>query len=818
MDFSHSKKVNRKQSEPFFVLGLRWRKAWRDLWMHKSLTLMVVLSIAVGIFAFGMIAGTQYTVITEFPVSYQKINPASGTIHATLFDEDVVEAVRRMPEVAIAEGRFYTTISYLDGDGVWHDLELIVLDDYAASEVNLIRPFSGDWPPPEREILLERNSLNLTGKEIGDALLVETSAGVQRTLPIAGLTHDMNQAPAQITGIPYGYVTLDTLEWLGMPRNFNRLHFIVAEEPDNKAHIQEVGQAIADKVERNGSFVFWTEIPNPGEHFVQEFLPTIVIIFGILGGLSLILSIFLVVNVIMAILAQQRRQIGIMKTIGGRTRQITSIYLRMILICGLASLALAVPLSALAASQFSQFIAGQLNFDVERFQLAPAVLILEVVVGLATPILVSLIPITGSTRMTVREAIQDFGLKGTGGNLSKPEKLMLIIQNRLNIPRPIRLSIRNTFRRKGRLVRTLITLILAGAIFMSILTLRNSLFNTLEATLASQGYDVLLQLSSPYRIQQLQPVLAEVDNIAVIEYWSTQLGVPLHDDETEGDQLVLYGLPANTELFKPDIVNGRWLTPSDTNAIVIPVSMTEDEPDAYLGGTITMRTGMDDYEWEVVGIYQYLQPPIAPSLVYVNQPYIARLLGQYDQTNSVRIITNAHDSATHLQVAAAAEAQLKRENIEIASTRNATEDRGIFTQRFDIITIILLVMSFLLAVVGSLGLMGTMSINVLERRREIGVMRAIGASNRAVMQIFVVEGIIIGILSWFGAIILSQPMSRLMSRNVGMAFMSQPLNYRYDIKGVFLWLAIVIFISVLASLLPANHAANLSVRETISYE
>ncbi len=818
MDYSLAKKLNHKQPQGGIILGLRWRKAWRDLWLNKSRTLLVVLSIAVGIFAFGLIAGAEYTLITEFPVSYKKINPASGTIHAALFDEGVVDAVRRMPEVAVAEGRLNTTVRYLDADGEWHDLQLIALEDYVASDVNLIRPFSGAWPPPENQILIERNSLTLTGKEVGGTVLLETSTGLQRTLPIAGLTHDMNQAPAQVTGVPYGYVTRDTLEWLGMSRNFNNLLFIVADEPTNKAHIQEVARKITDKVEKNGRFVFWTEVPNPGEHFVQDFLPTIVIILSILGGLALVLSGFLVINVIMAILAQQRQQIGIMKTIGARTPQITALYLRMILIFGLAGLALAIPLGALAASVFSRFIAGQLNFDVERFQLAPSVLILEIVVGLLTPILISLIPITGSTRVTVREAVQDFGLKGSGGDLSKPERLLLVLQERLHMPRPLRLSLRNTFRRKGRLVRTLITLMLGGAIFMSVLILRYSLFNTLEVTLASQGYDVMLQLSRPYRVQQLQPALAEVDGIAAIEYWSVQQGVPLHEDQSEGDSVVVYGLPADTELFVPDMVNGRWLTTSDTNAIVVPVSFTNDEPDAHLGGTITMRVGQEEYEWVVVGVYQYFQPPIAPALVYVNQPYIARLLGQYDHTNSVRIVTNEHDAATHLQVAADVEKQFDRLNIEIASTRNATDDREIFTQRFQIMTNILLIMSFLLAIVGSLGLMGTMSINVLERRREIGVMRAIGASTRSVMQIFVVEGVIIGIISWVGAIVVSQPMSRLMTRNVGMAFVKQPLHYRYNVQGVFLWLGVVVLISALASLLPANRAANMSVRETISYE
>ncbi len=65
--------------------------------------------------------------------------------------------------------------------------------------------------------------------------------------------------------------------------------------------------------------------------------------------------------------------------------------------------------------------------------------------------------------------------------------------------RPLRLSLRNTFRRRGRLVRTLIPLMLGGAIFMTVLSVHASLFRTLEETLVSQGFDVQLQLSRAHR-------------------------------------------------------------------------------------------------------------------------------------------------------------------------------------------------------------------------------------------------------------------------------------------------------------------------------
>jgi putative ABC transport system permease protein len=263
----------------------------------------------------------------------------------------MVESIRRMPDVSLAEGRTSVTLRFWQRDSeAWHDVQLFMLADYEENQVNRVLPYQGVWPPPDRELLVERNSLFLTEAQIGDELLIETPDGRQRQVPIAGLTHDMNQAPAQITGVPYAYVNEETMDWLGQPRQYNELHLVVAEGRFDKPHILRVAQEATDKMERSGYTVFWTEVPEPGKHFVEEFLPTILLILTALGVLALVLSGFLVINVIAAILTQQTRQIGVMKAIGARTGSIAQLYLRMVLLFGLSALILAVPLAAMGAS------------------------------------------------------------------------------------------------------------------------------------------------------------------------------------------------------------------------------------------------------------------------------------------------------------------------------------------------------------------------------------------------------------------------------------------------------------------------------------
>jgi putative ABC transport system permease protein len=797
--------------------GIRWRYIWRSIWIYRARTILIILSTAIGIFAFGLILGAALTLRTELSARYAEVNPASATLHVAAFDLPTVEAVRRMPEVAVAEGRTNVVIQYRNPQGEWHDLQLFALEDYTDNHVSMVRPWQGPWPPPDNQVLIERTSLGEVGFAVGDSLLVENSLGDQRRLPIAGLVHDMNQAPAPLTGIPYGYVTRDTLVWLGLPRTFNQLLFLVAENAHDQAYITEVAQRATDKLERAGLVVTWTEVPEPGKHFVADFLPTILIILSSLGILALVLSGFLVINVIAALLTQQTRQIGVMKSIGARPRQIGELYMRMVLCFGLGALLLAIPLGLLASRTYSNFIAQQLNFDLAGHGVPGLAIGLQLAVGIITPMAAAFFPVTATMRRTVHSALQDSGLDAPTENNVLIQH-MTVLQQRLPLSRPVRLALRNTFRRRGRLIRTLIPLVLGGAIFMSVLSVRASLFTTLEQTLIERGFDVQIQFSQAYPLRRIQAVVGQIEGVAVQEGWSVHQGAPVRADGSQGDKLFLYGLPAETAVFQPRVTAGRWLTPDDTDAVVVPVALLDWEPEVKLGGPLTVRIGNDEHTFTVVGVVHVFQPPITPAIVYANQPYLWQLLGDTNRADMVRILTTQHDSATQRAVAQITEDSLQAAGLQIRSTHNAAEDRRIFGQRFNLITAVLLFMAFLLATVGSLGLMGTMSINVLERRREIGVLRAIGASDGAVIRIFVVEAVVISLIGWVGAVVVSQPMSRFMSYRLGMTFAKLPLDYIFDLRALPLWLVIAVVVAVLSSMLPARGAARMSVRETLTYE
>jgi putative ABC transport system permease protein len=205
-------------------------------------------------------------------------------------------------------------------------------------------------------------------------------------------------------------------------------------------------------------------------------------------------------------------------------------------------------------------------------------------------------------------------------------------------------------------------------------------------------------------------------------------------------------------------------------------------------------------------------------MVYANYDYIARMSGNVGETTAAIVATQDHDRAFVAETTAALESHLERMNLHVNTVFPIATEREEGEAFFGIIISLLLVMALLLALVGGLGLMGTMSINVLERTREIGVLRAIGAPNRGVAWVFVREGIAIGLLSWGMGVLLAFPLGKGLSDAVGVSIMGVAQPFSYSLSGVVVWFGLVIILSAVASFWPARNASRLTVREVLAYE
>jgi len=164
------------------------------------------------------------------------------------------------------------------------------------------------------------------------------------------------------------------------------------------------------------------------------------------------------------------------------------------------------------------------------------------------------------------------------------------------------------------------------------------------------------------------------------------------------------------------------------------------------------------------------------------------------------------------------EAHLKSLGYDISDIRAGLSIKDSTAKGLNTLTTFLLIMSLLMAAVGSIGLMGTMSLNVMERTREIGIMRAIGATDRTITRMVMVEGMIIGLISWVLACVASFPIGRMLSDVISIAIFNNPIDFIFTPTGIIIWFGLVLILSVLASVLPARNAARLTIREVLAYE
>ena len=185
-----------------------------------------------------------------------------------------------------------------------------------------------------------------------------------------------------------------------------------------------------------------------------------------------------------------------------------------------------------------------------------------------------------------------------------------------------------------------------------------------------------------------------------------------------------------------------------------------------------------------------------------------------------RLVVRTHDGSPEAQRAAQAAllAAFEAADMQVSQSSTTAENRRAIASNLDIIAIMLLAMVALVAVVGGLGLASTLSINVMERTREIGVLRALGARSPVVRRIVLIEGLVIALLSVVLGLLASVPLGMWLADQLGPRVLYNPLPFVFSWAATALWLVIVCGIAVLASLAPAQSAARLTIRETLAYD
>lgn len=806
----------------------RWRKVIHDLFDNLPRTLLVVFSIAVGIFSIGVIAGAYEIIDHDMPISYAANHPANIELRLVNFDKEVLTSVRNTKNIQNAEARRVFNIRVrVPGTENWTTLDMAALDNYERNRVNLLVPLQGASFPEKHQVVVEKDLLNHVKTGVGQQLEFQLPDGSIKTLPVVGVVQDSSTSAGDFLASPYAFITMNTLQFFDQPQMFNRIYATLESGGDDLPFIRASGSDLQDKLERSGTLVIRTRFSESHKHPLGDTINAILWILLALGVLVVFLSSSLIANTLSALLNQHLRYIGIMKLIGGRNRQVLLLYLALILAFGVIALLIAVPLGGAGAYGLATYIAETMNFRLLEYRVVPLAFIAQVAVGLLVPLIAGLAPILTGSRITVLEA-----LSGELARMEKPpeaghtrihwmDRLQVrfthaLSKRGLHLPRPFVISLRNTFRRRSRLLLTLFTLTMGGAIFIAVFNVRTTLHDYIAEIGNYFQADVSVDFDQPYRLREVEQFAMQVPGVTAVEGWQFMSGELLDADGKVLENLNLFGPPADSKLVEPILISGRWLQPGDVRKLLLSEVARKYLPDLKPGDPVHLNINGNEQIWEVVGLFKFVDREGV--FGYAPYEYMSQVNHLANQAYSYRLVTVQHDRAYQDALAEKLDGFLREKGfkVRLAQAGRATLDTAV--ESLDILVTFLLIMAVLTAIVGSMGLTGTMGMNVLERTREIGIMRAIGADDRAVMRTVIAEGVVIGLVSFALAMVLSIPFTYLLSTIVSLAVFQTPIQVVFTYLGYGIWLLLVLVLSAVASIVPARNAARLTIREVLAYE
>ncbi len=798
-------------------MSVIWNKVWADLWNHKVRTLLAVLSIAAGVFALGAILGMIDQLIPNLNRVHASVQPANIImILQNRINQDTADRFKNIKGVTGLEVLNELPIRYrLRPDQAWQPGMLTMRADYEDQKFNLLQLKEGEWPQ-RNNLGLDMRAFDHLGLKFGDRVILELD-GSDRALAITGkIRHHFITSP-DFGSDAHFFVEAKGLERFGIPAGeFNQL--LVRIEPYSEDFAQQVASEIKERLGKEGVGVDITYYSKPNEHWAKRFFDGLNLILQLLAGVSLFMSVLLVYNTLSALINEQTNQIGIMKAVGGRTHVIVKVYLAGVLAYGLLALLVSLPLGGWAAFHAARYFLGIFNIHHNTFQFSSQVMLIQVATAVGVPLVVAFIPIFRGASISVREAIASYGL-GSNFGASHLDRLVERLGRRfLSAPNAMALS--NMFRRKGRLSLTQLVLVTAGALFLMVMTLSNSITLTVNNELGRRNYQALLIFEDNLRINRIVRMAELLPGVEKAEGRFSQSVSLLKSGQRTKEAGVgtrLIGIPDGSDMYRPLIVAGRWLQPGDNQVIVINAESAA-ENNIRLGEMVTLDLGhLGHHQWQVVGWYRTLAVVPASDTIYAPQAAIFSTTPRYNTGRELLVRTRSQDAASTQAVIIQLREIFEEHHWEIDDIQTIHEDRRFFDNFFAQYIPMLMALAVIMAIVGGIGLMGSLFISVAERTKEIGVLRAIGAKTPLIMGMLILEGVLQGVISWLVAVplsfVLGQPLAVLM----GKAMFDIALDYQYNLGAMLTWLLTVVVIAILASVMPARTATTISVRESLTY-
>jgi putative ABC transport system permease protein len=796
-----------------------WDKVWADIWGNKVRTILAVLSIAAGVFAIGAIFGMADQLVAGMDEAHRAVFPSHIDMYLVdEIDRNIADSLAKIEGVEGVEVLNSVAVRYkINPEDEWKRGEMVMRDDYEEQKYDVVQLKEGKWPEKNR-IGIERLSSQYYGIDIGDEVIFELEK-TDRPLRVSGKIRHPFVPPPQFGGDAVFFASAEGMEQFGVKEGkFSQLKARV--KPYSLEFAKQVASEIKDRLAKENVGVAITFYQDPEKHWGRIFVDGLNLVLQVLAVISLFMSVILILNTLTALITQQTNQIGIIKAIGGSTNTILRTYLAEVLVYGLLALFISLPLGVFVAFSFSQWFLNLFNIDYETFQFSNRALIYQVLAALVAPLIAALWPVLQGAAITVREAIASYGLGSGRFGSGWLDRTVERVGGAL-LPSHYALALSNMFRRKDRLALTQLVLVTAGTMFLVIMSLSASITLTMDREFERRKYDVAVSFEDRERVDRALAMAQSLDGVEKAEVWFSQAATILREGQkTKEAGLGAYinGAPAGS-MYKPLIVAGRWLQPGDDRVVVMN-GETANDNNIKLGDIVTLDLGeLGKDDWQVIGLYRVIfGGGFSTDNIYAPQQAVFEATKKYNKAGQLFVRTRYHDKDYVDGVADQLRAMYEARNMDIEQIQPVYLERTQADSQFSMIITMLLALAVIVALVGGIGLMGSLSISVVERTREIGVMRAIGAGSARLMSMFVLEGVLQGLFSWLLAVPISFALAKPLANALGQTMFEANLDFAYNYEAVVIWLFVILLISALASVLPARNATAISVRESLAYE
>lgn len=769
------------------------KKVWSDLRAGGGRTALMIFALVLGVWGLGSVIVSARILGPDLKQNFQGTAPA----HAILsWDHPGSLDPAALGPGVEAEYRDLALLRIEVRPDEWIPLWLFAVGDFERQTVTMVTPWSGAPVPPPGTMVIERDGLLVSNLNTGSTARVR-SGDRQFEVTVSGIAFDPAQAPATQDHFIYAYTDPDT--WAE----------VTDRQPGERLLVRFPNAGTKAEVE---AAVARLDLPPDTKVAVPEFethphqwqLDLLMGIIGSVGFLAFLLSAVMVGQTTSALMARQVRQIGILKAIGASRLRIMVLSSAYLLVLAAAAGVVSVPLAGATGQAFAAFVAKILNFEVLTTDVPAETFGLLIVGALALPFMFATPTLVRAGGVTVREALSPAppvaGASGTTRGWW---------------------AVRNLLRRPVRTLLVVATTGLGVALFATGFNVRESLAQFLGSTSDAMRFDLQVVLSESVDRSALEAPFAGLP-FARTEIWtggrgelqSRVAGVARAEASEAGVGVV--ALPWDTTMAVPRLTAGRWLNSAEAPEVLLNQASVTAFGQPRTGDSLSLSLGGVARTVTVVGIIE----EIDRAKVYLSDTLWTRWADPGRRGNTLTIVAQDRSYAGVMALKKQVEQAVAASDLKVLYVISQAERTKIIADHLDIILTVLLLLAFLVLWVATLGTAAAASITVLERTREIGVLRAIGAGPRRIIGMFVAEGLLSSLAGLAVGLAAAWPISLAASGFFGTLMLGEGavLRFAWNPAGVAVTVGVTLVFGVVSAWGPSRAASRVTTRRALAYE